>query len=132
MKVAFESLTPGRQRANILHFSAARQSKTREARVKKCIPQILIGKGLNDCYIERENQLIEFQDIICFSGEYQKINIFLFQMNMENQLKLLDKKQEILMRKSRKNYGPEEKGGIIKRHMLEGEAISKICEELNF
>ena len=48
LKEAFEALTPGRQRAYLLHFSSAKQSKTREARIEKCIPQILIGKGLND------------------------------------------------------------------------------------
>ncbi|MBY0065170.1 YdeI/OmpD-associated family protein [Priestia aryabhattai] len=47
-KTAFTTLTPGRQRAYILHFSAAKQSKTRESRIKKCIPNILNGKGLND------------------------------------------------------------------------------------
>jgi uncharacterized protein YdeI (YjbR/CyaY-like superfamily) len=45
---AFEALTPGRQRAYILYFSAPKQSKTRESRIEKCMPQILIGKGLND------------------------------------------------------------------------------------
>jgi len=48
LKSAFNNLTPGRQRAYLLHFSSAKQSKTREARIEKCIPQILIGKGLND------------------------------------------------------------------------------------
>lgn len=48
LKEAFESLTPGRQRAYLLHFSSAKQPKTREARIEKYIPQILIGKGLND------------------------------------------------------------------------------------
>jgi len=47
-KTAFEALTPGRQRAYLLHFSAPKQSKTREARVEKSMPQILDGKGLND------------------------------------------------------------------------------------
>lgn len=45
---AFAALTPGRQRAYILHFSGAKQSKTRASRVEKCIPRILAGKGLND------------------------------------------------------------------------------------
>ncbi|MCX6064826.1 MAG: YdeI family protein [Chloroflexi bacterium] len=45
---AFDALTPGRQRAYILHFSAPKQSKTREARVEKWLPQILNGKGLDD------------------------------------------------------------------------------------
>ena len=48
LKAAFGALTPGRQRAYILYFSDPKQSKTREARVEKCIPQILDGKGLND------------------------------------------------------------------------------------
>ncbi|MBF4470196.1 YdeI/OmpD-associated family protein [Flavobacterium sp. HJJ] len=48
LKTAFEALTPGRQKAYLLHFSAPKQSKTRESRVEKCIPQILKGKGLND------------------------------------------------------------------------------------
>jgi len=48
LKEAFEALTPGRQRAYLLHFSSAKQSKTREARIEKYIPQILERKGLND------------------------------------------------------------------------------------
>jgi uncharacterized protein YdeI (YjbR/CyaY-like superfamily) len=48
LKTAFDALTPGRQRAYLLHFSAPKQRKTRESRVEKCIPQILNGKGLND------------------------------------------------------------------------------------
>ncbi|SDP52853.1 Uncharacterized conserved protein YdeI, YjbR/CyaY-like superfamily, DUF1801 family [Mucilaginibacter sp. OK268] len=48
LKTAFETLTPGRQRAYILHFSKPTQSKTREARVEKYMLQILSGKGLND------------------------------------------------------------------------------------
>lgn len=47
-KSAFESLTPGRQRAYILHFSAPKQSKTRESRIEKETERILEGKGLND------------------------------------------------------------------------------------
>jgi len=48
LKVAFEALTPGRQRAYILYFSDPKQSKTRESRVEKYIQHILNGKGLND------------------------------------------------------------------------------------
>ena len=48
LKTAFEALTPGRQRAYLLHFSTAKQSKTRASRVEKAIPQILDGKGLDD------------------------------------------------------------------------------------
>ncbi len=48
LKKAFSALTPGRQRGYLLYFSAAKQSKTREARIEKYIPQILKGRGLND------------------------------------------------------------------------------------
>ena len=48
LKTTFDALTPGRQRAYILYFSAPKQSKTRETRVEKCVQQILNGKGLND------------------------------------------------------------------------------------
>jgi uncharacterized protein YdeI (YjbR/CyaY-like superfamily) len=48
LKKAFAALTPGRQRGYIFYFSAAKQPKTREARVEKCMPQILQGKGLDD------------------------------------------------------------------------------------
>ena len=48
LKKAFGALTPGRQRGYILYFSAAKQSKTRESRIEKCVQQILNGKGLND------------------------------------------------------------------------------------
>lgn len=48
LKTAFDALTPGRQRGYLLHFSSAKQSKTRESRIEKCIPQILDGKGLDD------------------------------------------------------------------------------------
>jgi uncharacterized protein YdeI (YjbR/CyaY-like superfamily) len=48
LKSAFKALTPGRQRGYLLYFSAAKQSKTRESRIEKCMPQILEGKGLDD------------------------------------------------------------------------------------
>jgi uncharacterized protein YdeI (YjbR/CyaY-like superfamily) len=48
LKTAFKELTPGRQRAYLLHFSAPKQSKTREARIEKYRKHILNGKGLND------------------------------------------------------------------------------------
>lgn len=48
LKKAFYALTPGRQRGYILYFSAPKQSKTRESRIEKYIPQIRTGKGLND------------------------------------------------------------------------------------
>lgn len=48
LKTAFAALTPGRQRGYLIHISAAKQAKTRESRVEKCMPQILKGRGLND------------------------------------------------------------------------------------
>jgi uncharacterized protein YdeI (YjbR/CyaY-like superfamily) len=48
LQKAFYTLTPGRQRAYLLHFSQPKQSKTRESRVEKNISNILDGKGLND------------------------------------------------------------------------------------
>ena len=48
LKKAFTALTPGRQRGYFLYISGAKQSATREARVEKCTPRILKGKGLND------------------------------------------------------------------------------------
>ncbi|TGK54372.1 hypothetical protein EHQ16_11130 [Leptospira kanakyensis] len=48
LQTAFESLTPGRQRAYLLHFSGAKKSETREERISKQEKNILNGKGLND------------------------------------------------------------------------------------
>lgn len=48
LRAAFGALTPGRQRAYLLHFSSARQSRTRESRIGKCLSRILEGKGLDD------------------------------------------------------------------------------------
>jgi uncharacterized protein YdeI (YjbR/CyaY-like superfamily) len=48
LKTAFAALTPGRQRGYLLHFSAPKQSKTRESRIEKCLRPILKGKGLMD------------------------------------------------------------------------------------
>ena len=48
LKTAFKALTPGRQRGYLLYFAQAKQSKTRELRIEKSIPQILEGRGLND------------------------------------------------------------------------------------
>lgn len=47
-KAAFDALTPGRQRGYLLYFSAAKQSKTREARIEKYEKKILGGKGVDD------------------------------------------------------------------------------------
>ena len=48
LKTAFEALTPGRQRAYLLYFAGAKQSKTRESRVEKFREHILAGKGMDD------------------------------------------------------------------------------------
>jgi len=47
-KTAFKSLTPGRQRGYLLYFSQAKESKTREDRIKKLTPKIFEGKGHNE------------------------------------------------------------------------------------
>jgi uncharacterized protein YdeI (YjbR/CyaY-like superfamily) len=48
-KRAFAALTPGRQRAYLIHFSGAKQSATKTARIEKYIDAILVGRGINDC-----------------------------------------------------------------------------------
>jgi uncharacterized protein YdeI (YjbR/CyaY-like superfamily) len=48
LKTAFYNLSPGRQRGYLLHFSSAKQAKTRDARIEKCVQPILNGKGLNE------------------------------------------------------------------------------------
>lgn len=48
-KTAFETLTPGRQRGYLLHFSGAKQPKTRDVRIEKNMKRIIDGYGLNDC-----------------------------------------------------------------------------------
>jgi len=48
LKTAFHALTPGRQRGYLFYFSQAKQSKTRSARVEKCMQQIFDGKGFDE------------------------------------------------------------------------------------
>lgn len=48
LEAAFAALTAGRQRAYMLHFAAPKQAKTRTARIEKCIPYILAGRGLHE------------------------------------------------------------------------------------
>lgn len=48
LEKAFQALTPGRQRSHLLHIQAAKQSRTRAARIEKCAPKILAGKGMNE------------------------------------------------------------------------------------
>lgn len=50
LATAFNQLTPGRQRGYLLHFSAPKQSKTRTARIEKCIPKIMAGEGFSQGY----------------------------------------------------------------------------------
>jgi uncharacterized protein YdeI (YjbR/CyaY-like superfamily) len=45
---AFDALTPGRRRGYVMHFASAKRSETRVARIEKCAPRILAGKGLHD------------------------------------------------------------------------------------
>jgi uncharacterized protein YdeI (YjbR/CyaY-like superfamily) len=44
-KRAFETLTPGRQRGYLFHFTGAKQSATRTARIEKAMPAIFEGRG---------------------------------------------------------------------------------------
>jgi uncharacterized protein YdeI (YjbR/CyaY-like superfamily) len=48
LRKAFEALTPGRRKSYILHISAAKQAKTRAARVERCVPMIMSGRGFNE------------------------------------------------------------------------------------
>jgi uncharacterized protein YdeI (YjbR/CyaY-like superfamily) len=48
IQTAFRALTPGRQRGYLLHFAAPKQSATRISRIEKCLPNIMVGKGLTD------------------------------------------------------------------------------------
>ena len=48
LRTAFAMLTPGRRKSYIFHVSSAKQAKTREARVEKCVPMILSGRGFNE------------------------------------------------------------------------------------
>jgi uncharacterized protein YdeI (YjbR/CyaY-like superfamily) len=48
LQTAFRALTPGRQRGYLFHVFQPKQSKTREARVEKCMPLIFKGKGPSD------------------------------------------------------------------------------------
>ena len=48
LKAAFEALTPGRRKSYIFHVGSAKQAKTRAARVEKCVPMILRGRGFNE------------------------------------------------------------------------------------
>ena len=53
-KNAFYQLTPGRQRAYLLHFAQPKQAATRASRIEKCMDMILRGEGLHDAYQNRK------------------------------------------------------------------------------
>lgn len=48
LKLAYQNLTPGRQKSYLMHFNSAKQPQTRISRIEKCIPGILAGKGWNE------------------------------------------------------------------------------------
>jgi uncharacterized protein YdeI (YjbR/CyaY-like superfamily) len=48
LRAAFDALTPGRRKSYVLHVSGAKQAKTRAARVERCVPTILSGRGCNE------------------------------------------------------------------------------------
>lgn len=48
LRAAWEALTPGRRRGYVIHFSGAKQSSTRSARIERHLPRILAGKGMHD------------------------------------------------------------------------------------
>ncbi len=57
LKTAFYALTPGRQRAYLIYFTAPKQSETRTTRIKKYASKILCGKGFNDCTCGFSNRM---------------------------------------------------------------------------
>lgn len=48
LAAAFHALTPGRRRAYVMHFSGAKQSATRAARIERCVGAILAGMGRDE------------------------------------------------------------------------------------
>ncbi len=48
LRASFAALTPGRRKSYIFHISNAKQAKTRAARVERCMPMILSGRGFNE------------------------------------------------------------------------------------
>lgn len=47
-QIAFQALTPGRRRSWLLHYSSAKQAKTRHSRIEKSREKVMAGKGLNE------------------------------------------------------------------------------------
>jgi len=56
LKAAFGHLTPGKQKEYAEYIDSAKQDATRINRLRKCIPMILDGKGLNDKYRKKRPQ----------------------------------------------------------------------------
>jgi len=52
LSAAFAALTPGRRKSYIFHVAGAKQAKTRVARVERCIPMILSGRGFNEMDVQ--------------------------------------------------------------------------------
>ncbi len=50
LKVAFEKLTPGKQREYLEYIDTAKQEKTKDARLEKIAAMVKSGIGLNDKY----------------------------------------------------------------------------------
>ena len=73
LKKAFETLTPGRQRGYLLHFSGSQNAKTREARIEKYIPRILTGKGFNDCVCGLSKKMPNCDGSHKFAADFKKI-----------------------------------------------------------
>ena len=73
LKRAFETLTPGRQRGYLLHFSGSQNAKTREARIEKYIPRILTGKGFNDCVCGLSKKMPNCDGSHKFAADFKKI-----------------------------------------------------------
>ena len=48
LRAAFGALSSGRRKSYIFHVSSAKQAKTRSARVERCVPGILSGRGFNE------------------------------------------------------------------------------------
>ncbi len=49
-KANFESMSPGRQREYAEYIAAAKRDDTKQRRLKKILPMLAAGEGLNDQY----------------------------------------------------------------------------------
>ncbi|MNX91519.1 hypothetical protein D3C86_1236040 [compost metagenome] len=73
LKTGTQALTPGRQRAYNLYFSAPKQAKTRETRIEKYTQRILNGKGINNCICGSSKKNAQLRRLTQTTFE-QKIN----------------------------------------------------------